>query len=191
MQRKLWMVLVLLLLVPGLMLFTSCAQQSAVDQDTTQKTTPPADTGWAAPILVPGAMAAMSAAMVIITPAEAARAGLCQFRILTTRAQLHGHTSTQCSAVGQDHFVSIFRHATRAARRSARRARADRRAESQTGGGPDAGPDGVGRDRRRSGRGRPRDYQAPGARDPGRRSTGRRSAGRRQVPRRDEGTSRV
>jgi len=45
MQRKLWMVLALLLLVPGLMLFTSCAQQSAVDQDTTQKTTPPADTG--------------------------------------------------------------------------------------------------------------------------------------------------
>ena len=35
---------------------------------------PPAPTGWAAPILVPGAMAAMSAAMVIITPAEAARA---------------------------------------------------------------------------------------------------------------------
>ncbi|MCB2168817.1 MAG: peptidoglycan-associated lipoprotein Pal [Deltaproteobacteria bacterium] len=45
MQRKLWMVLALLLLVPGLMLLTSCAQKSAVDQDTTQKTTPPADTG--------------------------------------------------------------------------------------------------------------------------------------------------
>ena len=37
---------------------------------------PPAPTGWAAPMFVPGAMAAMSAAMVIITPAEAARAPL-------------------------------------------------------------------------------------------------------------------
>ena len=37
---------------------------------------PPAPTGWAAPMLVPGAMAAMSAARVIITPAEAARAPL-------------------------------------------------------------------------------------------------------------------
>ena len=44
MQRKLWMVLALLVLVPGLMLMTSCAQQTAVDQDTSQKTTPPADT---------------------------------------------------------------------------------------------------------------------------------------------------
>ena len=44
MQRKLWMVLALLVLVPGLMLMTSCAQQSAVDQDTTQKATPPEDT---------------------------------------------------------------------------------------------------------------------------------------------------
>ena len=44
MQRKLWMVLALLLLVPGMMLLTSCAQQSAVEQDTTQKTTAPADT---------------------------------------------------------------------------------------------------------------------------------------------------
>ncbi len=35
---------------------------------------PPAPTGWAAPMLVPGAMAAMSAAIVIITPADAARA---------------------------------------------------------------------------------------------------------------------
>lgn len=48
MQRKLWMVLALLVLVPGLMLMTSCAQQSAVDQDTTQKTTPPADTSGSA-----------------------------------------------------------------------------------------------------------------------------------------------
>ena len=48
MQRKLWMVLALLLLVPGLMLMTSCAQQSAVDQDTTQKATPPEDTSGAA-----------------------------------------------------------------------------------------------------------------------------------------------
>jgi hypothetical protein len=37
---------------------------------------PPAATGWAAPMLVPGAMAATSAAMVIMTPAEAARAPL-------------------------------------------------------------------------------------------------------------------
>lgn len=44
MQRKLWMVLALLMLVPGLMLMTSCAQQSAVDQDTTQKAMPPKDT---------------------------------------------------------------------------------------------------------------------------------------------------
>jgi peptidoglycan-associated lipoprotein len=44
MQRKLWMVLALLVLVPGLMLMTSCAQQTAVEQDTTQKTTPSADT---------------------------------------------------------------------------------------------------------------------------------------------------
>ena len=48
MQRKLWMVLALLMLVPGLMLMTSCAQQSAVDQDTTQKATPPEDTSGAA-----------------------------------------------------------------------------------------------------------------------------------------------
>jgi peptidoglycan-associated lipoprotein len=48
MQRKLWMVLALLVLVPGLMLMTSCAQQSAVDQDTTQKATPPEDTSGAA-----------------------------------------------------------------------------------------------------------------------------------------------
>jgi peptidoglycan-associated lipoprotein len=44
MRRKLWMVLALLVLVPGLMLMTSCAQQSAVDQDTTQKAEPPKDT---------------------------------------------------------------------------------------------------------------------------------------------------
>ena len=44
MQKKLWLVLALVMLVPGLMLLTSCAQQSAVDQDTTQKTTPPEDT---------------------------------------------------------------------------------------------------------------------------------------------------
>ena len=37
---------------------------------------PPAPTGCAAPILVPGAIAAMSAAMVIMTPAEAALAPL-------------------------------------------------------------------------------------------------------------------
>ena len=43
MQRKVWMVLALLMLVPGLMLMTSCAQQTAVDQDTSQKTTPPSD----------------------------------------------------------------------------------------------------------------------------------------------------
>lgn len=42
MGRKVWMVLALLVLVPGLMLMTSCAQQSAVDQDTTEKATPPA-----------------------------------------------------------------------------------------------------------------------------------------------------
>mgnify|MGYP003574535620 FL=1 len=48
MQRKLWMVLALLVLVPGLMLMTSCAQQSAVDQDTTQKATPPEDTSGSA-----------------------------------------------------------------------------------------------------------------------------------------------
>jgi peptidoglycan-associated lipoprotein len=35
------MVLALVLLVPGLMLMTSCAQQSAVEQDTTQKTAAP------------------------------------------------------------------------------------------------------------------------------------------------------
>jgi len=44
MQRKVWMILALIVLVPGLMLMTSCAQQTAVGQDTTQKTTPPADT---------------------------------------------------------------------------------------------------------------------------------------------------
>ena len=45
MRRKLWMVLALLVLVPGLMLLTSCAQQTtAVDQDTTQKTEAPAET---------------------------------------------------------------------------------------------------------------------------------------------------
>jgi len=48
MQRKLWMVLALLVLVPGLMLMTSCAQQSAVDQDTAQKAAPPADTSGSA-----------------------------------------------------------------------------------------------------------------------------------------------
>jgi peptidoglycan-associated lipoprotein len=48
MQRKLWMVLALLVLVPGLMLMTSCAQQSAVDQDTTQKAEPPKDTSGSA-----------------------------------------------------------------------------------------------------------------------------------------------
>lgn len=48
MRRNLWMVLALLLLVPGLMLMTSCAQQSAVDQDTSQKATPPEDTPAAA-----------------------------------------------------------------------------------------------------------------------------------------------
>ena len=36
----------------------------------------PMDTGWAAPMLVPGAMAATWAAAVIKTPAEAARAGV-------------------------------------------------------------------------------------------------------------------
>ena len=41
MQRKVWMVLALVLLVPGLMLMTSCAQQSAVEQDTTQKMAEP------------------------------------------------------------------------------------------------------------------------------------------------------
>lgn len=41
MQKKLWMVLALILLVPGLMLLTSCAQQSAVEQDTTQKMAEP------------------------------------------------------------------------------------------------------------------------------------------------------
>lgn len=41
MQRKVWMVLALVVLVPGLMLMTSCAQQSAVEQDTTQKTAAP------------------------------------------------------------------------------------------------------------------------------------------------------
>ncbi len=35
---------------------------------------PPAPTGWAAPMFVPGAITATSAAIVIITPAEAARA---------------------------------------------------------------------------------------------------------------------
>ena len=44
MQKKVWMVLALVLLVPGLLLMTSCAQQSAVEQDTTEKTTPPEDT---------------------------------------------------------------------------------------------------------------------------------------------------
>jgi peptidoglycan-associated lipoprotein len=44
MQRKLWIILALVVLVPGLMLMTSCAQKSAVEQDTTQKTAPPADT---------------------------------------------------------------------------------------------------------------------------------------------------
>ena len=44
MQKKLWLVLALVMLVPGLMLMTSCAQQTAVEQDTTQKTTPPEDT---------------------------------------------------------------------------------------------------------------------------------------------------
>ncbi|MGD9331598.1 MAG: peptidoglycan-associated lipoprotein Pal [Desulfobacterales bacterium] len=44
MRRRLWTILALLVLVPGLMLMTSCAQQTGVDQDTTQKTTPPADT---------------------------------------------------------------------------------------------------------------------------------------------------
>lgn len=48
MRRKLWMVLALLVLVPGLMLMTSCAQQSAVDQDTAQKAAPPADTSGSA-----------------------------------------------------------------------------------------------------------------------------------------------
>ena len=48
MQRKLWMILALVLLVPGLMLMTSCAQQTAVEQDTSQKTTPPEDTSGAA-----------------------------------------------------------------------------------------------------------------------------------------------
>lgn len=41
MQKKLWMVLALIVLVPGLMLMTSCAQQSAVEQDTTQKMAEP------------------------------------------------------------------------------------------------------------------------------------------------------
>ena len=41
MQKKVWLVLALVLLVPGLMLMTSCAQKSTVDTDTTQKTTPP------------------------------------------------------------------------------------------------------------------------------------------------------
>ncbi len=36
----------------------------------------PTDTGWAAPMLVPGAMAAMSAAMVMNMPADAALAPL-------------------------------------------------------------------------------------------------------------------
>jgi hypothetical protein len=37
-------------------------------------TAPPPDTGCAAPIWVPGAIAAMSAAIVMMNPAEAARA---------------------------------------------------------------------------------------------------------------------
>jgi hypothetical protein len=54
---------------------------------------PSADTGWAAPMLVPGAMAKTSAAIPITKPAEAARApdgptntatGVRQFSILST-----------------------------------------------------------------------------------------------------------
>jgi peptidoglycan-associated lipoprotein len=41
MRRKLWMVLALVVLVPGFLLMTSCAQKSAVATDTTQKTAPP------------------------------------------------------------------------------------------------------------------------------------------------------
>lgn len=44
MRRKVWMVLALLVLVPGMLLMTSCAQQTAVEQDTTEKVTPPAAT---------------------------------------------------------------------------------------------------------------------------------------------------
>jgi len=44
MQKKLWLVLALVLLVPGLMLMTSCAQQSAVETDTTQKMAAPEET---------------------------------------------------------------------------------------------------------------------------------------------------
>ena len=49
MQRKVWMVLALFVLVPGLMLLTSCAQQSAVEQDTTQKMAEPEETAEPAP----------------------------------------------------------------------------------------------------------------------------------------------
>ena len=62
MQKKLWLVLALVMLVPGLMLMTSCAQQSAVDQDTTQKTTPPEDTSQKASEEDMQAAAAMRAA---------------------------------------------------------------------------------------------------------------------------------
>jgi hypothetical protein len=42
--------------------------------DITSSISPRPETGWAAPMLVPGAMAATSAEMVMMKPAEAARA---------------------------------------------------------------------------------------------------------------------